>query len=117
MNVLRTSDDRFDALVGFSLLRHYVEVPRGREAARCGVHYLDEGPASGAEKILLMHGEPSWSYLYRKMIGPTDDPPASGHRARPGGLRALRQAGGAMATTPMPATWSGCAPRCSTSSS
>jgi haloalkane dehalogenase len=34
------------------------------------VHYLDEGPGSGSETILLMHGEPSWSYLYRKMIGP-----------------------------------------------
>ena len=34
------------------------------------MHYLDEGPASGSEKILLMHGEPSWCYLYRKMIGP-----------------------------------------------
>jgi haloalkane dehalogenase len=70
MNILRTSDERFDALVGFDFAPHYVEVPCGEGSGRLRVHYLDEGPASGAEKILLMHGEPSWSYLYRKMIGP-----------------------------------------------
>jgi haloalkane dehalogenase len=32
------------------------------------VHYLDEGPASASETVLLLHGEPSWSYLYRKMV-------------------------------------------------
>jgi len=70
MNVLRTPDERFDRLPGFDFSPHYVEVPCGDGGGDLRVHYLDEGPASGSEKILLMHGEPSWCYLYRKMIGP-----------------------------------------------
>ncbi|HEY5025048.1 MAG TPA: haloalkane dehalogenase [Acidimicrobiales bacterium] len=70
MKVLRTPDERFDTLVDFDFAPHYVEVPSGEGDGRLRVHYLDEGPHSGTEKILLMHGEPSWSYLYRKMIGP-----------------------------------------------
>ena len=70
MNVLRTPDERFDDLAGFDFAPHYVEVPCGDGSGTIRVHYIDEGPTSGAEKILLMHGEPSWCYLYRKMIGP-----------------------------------------------
>jgi haloalkane dehalogenase len=70
MNVLRTPDDRFDELPGFDFAPHYVEVPCGEESERLRVHYIDEGPPMGAEKILLLHGEPSWCYLYRKMIEP-----------------------------------------------
>jgi haloalkane dehalogenase len=70
MNILRTPDERFEALAGFDFTPHYVDVPCGEGTETLRVHYLDEGPASGAEKILLMHGEPSWCYLYRKMIGP-----------------------------------------------
>jgi haloalkane dehalogenase len=70
MNILRTPDARFDILSGFDFEPHYVEIPCGEGTGNLRVHYLDEGPASGAEKILLMHGEPSWCYLYRKMIGP-----------------------------------------------
>jgi haloalkane dehalogenase len=70
MNVLRTPDECFDSLAGFDFSPHYVEVPCGDGSGALRVHYLDEGPASGAEKILLMHGEPSWCYLYRKMIRP-----------------------------------------------
>jgi haloalkane dehalogenase len=69
MNVLRTPDERFDHLSGFDFAPHYVEVPSGDGSGDLRVHYLDEGPASGSEKILLIHGEPSWCYLYRKMIG------------------------------------------------
>ena len=69
MNILRTPDERFDDLPGFDFTAHYVEVPCGDGSERLRVHYLDEGPPSGAEKILLMHGEPSWCYLYRKMVG------------------------------------------------
>jgi haloalkane dehalogenase len=69
MNVLRTPDHRFEGLAGFDYAPRYVEVPRGDGSGSLRVHYLDEGPASGAEKILLMHGEPSWCYLYRTMIG------------------------------------------------
>lgn len=59
--VLRTPDDRFENLPGYDFEPNYLEI-RGYR-----VHYLDEGPADG-EVILLLHGEPSWSYLYRKMI-------------------------------------------------
>jgi haloalkane dehalogenase len=70
LNVLRTPDDRFGELPGFDFAPHYVEVPSGEESERLRVHYIDEGPPTGAEKILLLHGEPSWCYLYRKMIEP-----------------------------------------------
>ena len=93
MNLLRTPDSRFDALPGFDFAPHYAEVPCGDGSGSLRVHYLDEGPASGAEKILLLHGEPSWCYLYRKMIGPAHERRLPGHRAGPGGLRSLRQAG------------------------
>jgi haloalkane dehalogenase len=66
MKILRTPDERFESLPGFSFEPHYDEVPDG-EGATLRVHYLDEGPADG-EVVLLLHGEPSWSYLYRKMI-------------------------------------------------
>jgi len=61
MNSLRTPDDRFLNLPGYSFAPHYAEV----EGLR--VHYLDEGPAHAAP-VLLLHGEPSWCYLYRKMV-------------------------------------------------
>ena len=61
MEILRTPDERFHNLPGYSFAPHYIEVDSIR------IHYLDEGPAN-AEPVLLMHGEPSWSYLYRKMI-------------------------------------------------
>jgi haloalkane dehalogenase len=70
VNVLRTPDQRFEALAEFEFAPHYVEVPSGDGSGSLRVHYIDEGPASGAEKILLMHGEPSWCYLYRKMVVP-----------------------------------------------
>ncbi|MFN0177457.1 MAG: haloalkane dehalogenase [Gemmatimonadales bacterium] len=63
MSVLRTPDERFANLPGFPFPPHYVGVDGLR------VHYLDEGP-QGGPPVLLLHGEPSWSYLYRKMIPP-----------------------------------------------
>jgi haloalkane dehalogenase len=66
MDVLRTPDERFVNLPDFPFEPRYVEVDSGAgETLR--MHYLDEGPADG-EVVLLLHGEPSWSYLYRKMI-------------------------------------------------
>ncbi len=59
--VLRTPDARFESLPDFPFVPHYKEVDGYR------VHYLDEGPRDG-QPILLLHGEPTWSYLYRKMI-------------------------------------------------
>ena len=67
MNVLRTPDDRFDSLPDFPFEPHYVEISDGQGGAGLRVHYLDEGPADAAP-VLLMHGEPSWSFLYRKVI-------------------------------------------------
>ena len=63
MDVLRTPDDRFAALAGYPFQPHYLDVDGLR------VHYLDEGERDGAV-VLLLHGEPSWSYLYRTMIPP-----------------------------------------------
>jgi len=62
MEALRTPDDRFAALPGYPFAPHYVTVGDGLR-----VHYVDEGPRDAAP-VLMMHGEPSWSYLYRKMI-------------------------------------------------
>ena len=66
MNALRTPDDRFTALPDFPFGPQYVEVDDG-EGGRLRVHYLDEG-SPDAPAVLLMHGEPSWCFLYRKMI-------------------------------------------------
>jgi haloalkane dehalogenase len=70
MIVLRTPDDRFTDLSGFAFEPHYTEisaVPGDAAAGTLRVHYLDEGPRDAAP-VLLMHGEPSWCYLYRHMI-------------------------------------------------
>ncbi len=71
MKILRTPDERFASLPDFPFQPHYVEL---RDGIR--VHYLDEGPADAAP-VLLLHGEPSWSFLYRKMIPVLVD---AGHR-------------------------------------
>jgi haloalkane dehalogenase len=59
MNVYRTPDDRFASLPGYDFEPHYLELDGMR------MHYVDEG--SGAP-VLLLHGEPTWSFLYRKVI-------------------------------------------------
>ena len=61
MDLLRTPDARFHALPGWTCEPHYLDLDGVR------IHYVDEGPRSAAP-VLLMHGEPSWSFLYRKMI-------------------------------------------------
>lgn len=66
MEALRTPDERFEGLVGYPFRPHYVEVPSG-DGTRLRVHHIDEGPPD-AETVLLLHGEPSWSYLYRRMV-------------------------------------------------
>jgi haloalkane dehalogenase len=66
VQTLRTPDDRFAELPDFAFAPHYVEIDDG-SGGRLRVHHLDEGPADG-EVVLLMHGEPSWSFLYRHMI-------------------------------------------------
>jgi len=59
--LLRTPDERFHNLPEYNFEPHYVEIGEAR------VHYLDEG---AGETVLMLHGEPSWAYLYRKMIPP-----------------------------------------------
>lgn len=66
MRLLRTPDERFRDLPGWPFAPRYAEVPSG-DGGRLRVHYVDEGPR-GAPAVLLLHGEPSWGYLYRKMI-------------------------------------------------
>ena len=66
MDVLRTPEDRFAALPGFGYEPRYVEVDSG-DGGQLRVAYLDEGPAT-AQTVLLLHGEPSWSFLYRHML-------------------------------------------------
>lgn len=62
--VYRTPDDRFTGLPDFPFEPHYCELASGLR-----VHYIDEGPRDG-RPVLMMHGEPSWCFLYRKMIPP-----------------------------------------------
>jgi haloalkane dehalogenase len=64
MKILRTPDERFENLEGYSFAPHYEDVPDD-EGALLRIHHVDEGQG---EPVLLMHGEPTWSYLYRKMI-------------------------------------------------
>jgi haloalkane dehalogenase len=66
METLRTPDDRFAGLPGYPFAPHYVDIPDG-DGGTLRVHHVDEGDA-GAPAVLLLHGEPSWSYLYRHMI-------------------------------------------------
>ena len=63
MQVLRTPDERFANLADYDFTPHYLTV--GDPPLR--LHYLDDGPADAAP-VLLMHGEPTWSYLYRKFV-------------------------------------------------
>lgn len=64
MRVVRSPDERFEHLADFPYAPHYVEVDGGA-AGPLRVHHLDEGDG---EPFLLLHGEPTWSYLYRKWI-------------------------------------------------
>ncbi len=66
MEFVRTPEDRFTALEGYPFEPKYVSVDDG-DGGQLRMHYLDEGPADG-ELILCIHGQPTWSYLYRKMI-------------------------------------------------
>src|SRR5277367_4024731 len=65
MNLLRTPDDRFVGLSDWPYAPHYQTLHNAGASLR--IHYVDEGPRQ-APPVLLMHGEPSWAYLYRKVI-------------------------------------------------
>ncbi len=62
MQLVRTPEERFADLPGYPFAPHYVTVAGGVR-----MHYLDEGPG-GAETVLLLHGQPTWSYLYRTVV-------------------------------------------------
>jgi haloalkane dehalogenase len=67
-DVIRTPETRFEDLVDFPFAPNYADVPNPEDGlAPLRMHYIDEGPRD-AEVVLCMHGEPMWSYLYRKMI-------------------------------------------------
>lgn len=76
MKIYRTPDSCFANLPDYPFAPHYIEVASG-DGQALRLHHVDEGPKS-ATPVLLMHGEPSWSFLYRKMIAGLVD---KGHRA------------------------------------
>ena len=67
---LRTPDSRFSGLdkYGYTFSPNYVDLPLGGGITLPRMHYVDEGPKNAKETILCLHGEPSWSFLYRKMV-------------------------------------------------
>lgn len=75
MDVLRTPDDRFSALADFAFDPSYATIT-ATDGTALRLAYIDFGPRDGSP-VLLMHGEPSWSYLYRHFIAPLA---AAGHR-------------------------------------
>lgn len=73
--ICRTPDARFATLPGYGFEPHYVEISGGA-LGPLRMHYLDEGPRDGPV-VLMLHGNPTWSFLYRHMIGPVA---AAGYR-------------------------------------
>ena len=69
VNVLRTPDAAFAAISDFPFASHYCEITDAKTGTSLRIHYIDEGPRD-APVVLMMHGEPTWCYLYRHMIGP-----------------------------------------------
>lgn len=68
MKVLRTPDSAFAHVTDFPFASHYADI-RDEGGTPLRVHYVDEGPRDG-RPVLMLHGEPTWCYLYRHMIGP-----------------------------------------------
>jgi haloalkane dehalogenase len=66
--IFRTPDERFDALDGYGFEPRYVEL--GGDLAVLRMHYIDSG---AGDPVLLLHGEPTWAYLYRKMVRPLSE--------------------------------------------
>lgn len=69
MKVLHTPEQAFSAISDFPYAPHYAEVRDAQTGTPLRIHYIDEGPLD-APVVLMMHGEPTWCYLYRHMIGP-----------------------------------------------
>lgn len=66
--IIRTPEARFEGITDYPWAPSYIEIEPGLRMA-----YVDAGPKDAAETLLLLHGEPMWGYLYRKMIGPFVD--------------------------------------------
>jgi haloalkane dehalogenase len=66
MDALRTPDERFSGLPGFPFSPRYLDDLAGFQGLR--THYVDEDPPGAQQVFLCLHGEPTWSYLYRRMI-------------------------------------------------
>ena len=75
-SVLRTPDDRFASVPGFGFEAHYVDALPGYQGLR--MHYVDAGARDAQAVFLCLHGQPTWAYLYRRMIPVFT---AAGHRA------------------------------------
>ncbi len=69
MKVLRTPEAAFAGLKDYPFAPHFVDIKDTQSGSHLRLHYVDEGPRD-APVVLMMHGEPSWSYLYRKMVAP-----------------------------------------------
>lgn len=76
MDILRTPDDAFAGVVDYPFAPHYSDVTDAATGQVLRIHRIDEGPVDAAP-VLLLHGEPSWSYLYRNFVAPLT---AAGHR-------------------------------------
>jgi haloalkane dehalogenase len=69
VKILRTPDAAFAAISDFPFASHYCEIADSKTGTPLRIHYVDEGPRD-APVVLMMHGEPTWCYLYRHMIAP-----------------------------------------------
>ena len=72
MQILRSPDDALDGLDGYPAARRWVEVPAG-DGRPLRIHMVDVNP-DGASVVVMLHGNPSWSYLWRHQIGPVVPP-------------------------------------------
>ena len=75
MQLLRTPEERFEGLEGYAFAPHYTEV-KDEDGSVLRIHHVEEGPRDAAP-ILLMHGNPTWAYLYRNFV---PELAAAGHR-------------------------------------
>lgn len=69
MEILRTPDNRFENLPDYPFTPNYLTITDQAEDVGIRIHYIDEGD-SDSPTVLMLHGEPSWSFLYRKMVTP-----------------------------------------------
>ena len=98
MRILRTDEARFAGLPDYPFTPNHLDVEPGLR-----MHYVDEGPR-GASPVLMLHGEPSWSYLYRHMIPLVA---SAGHRVLAPDLIGFGKSDKPASTTVMAATWHG----------